>query len=369
MNNNDNIVLHLSFIKGIGPSFIKRLTNEYQSDISQLYLFEKKDFIERYFLTDAQAEILHSGLRNNSLLEEELSLLSKEKASFVTPYNEAYPCYLKKNTLYPPILYFKSIYNRLNINEYTSLSIVSSRKTNLYGQRVIKEIIEGLTYSNIIVISGGAIGGDTYIHQAAVNNNIPTGVILGSGLSHLYPQCNKKLFEIIIEKGGFLMSQFPLNTQASPITFPIRNSVIAGVAKTLLVIQAGEKSGTLITANYALDYGRDVAAVPGQIDDIIMKESNNLIKQGAHCITQAKDVLDLLGIKKKEDKAEKEQKKNTECSLIQKKILELCKDNPQSVEELSLLLEMKIPDIYIELFFLLEKKYIKDNILGCWATI
>jgi DNA processing protein len=360
-----NFILHASLIKDIGPQTIKILTEGYTDLKTNFYDLHVVDFIEKG-ISKKKAEILYSKLKNIDLLTNELALLKKYDASFLTPYHKEYPQELKRQESYPVVLYQQKNSGYFDINNIVSLAVVSSRETNAYGKRTIYKLFEELQGQNIVIISGGAIGGDTFIHEAALANNLKTISIIGAGLGHWYPQNNISLFKKIINNGGIIMSHFPLDTKASKSTFPIRNSIIAGISQATLVIQAGLKSGTLITANYALEYGKELGAVPGYIDDIIMLESNNLIKQGAHCITSGNDILEMLNLEKKEQK-------NIinlyeDCTIQQKKILDICKETV-SVEEIQLHIDINENELYNQLFLLMAKKYVMQDIMGNWKTI
>lgn len=358
-------ILHASLIKGIGPKTISQLTNKYTDLKTNFYNMTIGNFIERG-LTKEKAEILYFGIKNVEDLNNELTLLNSNNAYFLTPYDNEYSNELKNQETYPSVIYQQKNNDYFNINNFIALAVVSSRETNSYGKRVIYKLFEALKDKNIIIISGGAIGGDTFIHEAALTNKLKTVSIIGSGLSNWYPHNNKSLFKDIIKNGGAIMSHFPLATKANKLTFPIRNSIIAGISKATLVIQAGIQSGTLITANYALEYGKEVGAVPGYIDDIIMIESNNLIKQGAHCITSGNDILEMLNVKTIEQK--KTDELYSDCSIEQKKILYLCKE-AQSIDEINLHLNIDRNSLYNELFILIEKKYLIQDIIGNWKTI
>jgi DNA processing protein len=359
-------ILHLSLIPGVGPKTICKLTNSYLNYENDFYLFGINDFL-KVGLSKEKAELIYYGLKDDKLLKEELMLLEKNKASFLTPYEYLYSNQLKEQYSYPSILYQQNNDIDFNINKYIVLGVVSSRQTNEYGKRVIDLLFKELFGYDILILSGGAIGGDTFIHEAALKYNLKTVVCLGSGLGYWYPKQNEFLFKNIIKSGGSILSHFPLSIQASRITFPVRNSVIAGLSHGVLVIQAGENSGTLITANYALQYNKQVGAVPGYIDDRIMIESNNLIKNGAYCITSGQDILEMLKIN-----FNKEQKINKiidlDLSSNQLLLLQLCIE-PISIDALSLKLEISFDQLYEDLFFLIEKKYIKQDILGNWVKI
>src|SRR3989344_452599 len=182
--------------------------------------------------------------------------------------------------------------------QFYYLAVVGSRKYTSYGREVAERIIEGLAGYPICIVSGLALGIDGIAHQTALATGLPTVAIPGSGLSNsvLYPRTNLGLAHEILENGGALLSEYPDDLHAAPWTFPQRNRIMAGISAGTLVIEAEEKSGTLITARLALDYNKKVFAVPGSIFSAPSKGTNKLIKQGATPITSAVELLEELGL-------------------------------------------------------------------------
>jgi len=194
----------------------------------------------------------------------------------------------------------KQIYYRgkLPDKETILLSVVGSRKYSSYGKDVCEHIIKGLRGYNITIVSGLALGIDSIAHRAALDAGLSTIAVPGSGISDevIYPRQHFFLAKEIMEKGGALLSEFEPNFRATLYSFPQRNRILAGLSKAVLVIEAEEKSGVLITARLALDYGRDVFVVPGSIFSENTKGAHWLIRQGATPITSALDLLSELGI-------------------------------------------------------------------------
>ncbi|MFT7558029.1 MAG: DNA processing protein [Planctomycetota bacterium] len=178
------------------------------------------------------------------------------------------------------------------------LTVVGSRSYTPYGRRACESLLAGLAGYPIAIVSGLALGIDTIAHQTALAHGLHTIAIPGSGLQTevLYPASNRGLAHKILQSGGALLSPFAPDTKAARYTFPIRNAVMAGMTQATLVIEAGEKSGTLITARLATEFNRDVLVVPGSIFSDSSKGSNALIRQGAHPVTNSADILDILGI-------------------------------------------------------------------------
>ena len=181
--------------------------------------------------------------------------------------------------------------------QFYYLAVVGSRKYTNYGREACERIIAGLAGYPIVIVSGLAMGIDGIAHRAALDAGLLTVAIPGSGLDPavMYPRTNFNLAREIIENGGALLSEFEPDLRAAPWTFPQRNRIMAGITQGTLVIEAEEKSGTLITARMALDYNRNVFTVPGPIFSATSKGTNGLLRQGATPITCAKDLLEEIG--------------------------------------------------------------------------
>jgi len=183
-------------------------------------------------------------------------------------------------------------------NENTKiLCIVGARHHSAYGEKVCKELIQGLKGYDICIVSGLAIGIDSIAHKAALDNGLKTIAFPGSGLdtSVMYPLRHRDLAQEIVDKGGALISEFSPLQKAMKWTFPQRNRLMAGISQAVLIIEAERKSGTLITSKYATEYNRDVGAVPGDIYSPLSEGPHMLIRLGATPITSSQDILELLG--------------------------------------------------------------------------
>ncbi len=183
--------------------------------------------------------------------------------------------------------------------QFYYLAVVGSRKYTAYGREATERIIAGLAGYPICIVSGLAMGIDGIAHRSALDAGLPTVAVPGSGLdsSVIYPRVHANLAREILESGGALLSEYEPMLRAAPWTFPQRNRIMAGLCQGVLIIEAEEKSGTLITARMALDYNRNVFTVPGSIFSATSKGTNKLIKQGAAPITSADDLLIEIGLK------------------------------------------------------------------------
>jgi DNA processing protein len=234
------------------------------------------------------------------------------------------------------------ILGELPPEDYTYLCIVGSRKFTSYGKEACEKIIAGLKGYPVVIVSGFAMGIDTIAHKKALEVGLKTLVFPGSGLSKeaIYPKTNARFMDEILENYGCFISEFEPDFKATLWSFPQRNRLMAGISKAVLIIEAEEKSGTLITARLATDYNRDVMVIPGSIFSQNSKGTNSLIRQGAIPITCAEDVLEALGfeIKKEEDK---QKKLFEESSPDEKIVLKLLRE-PMSRDDLTRAMKMPI---------------------------
>ncbi|MFQ5923165.1 MAG: DNA-processing protein DprA [Anaerolineales bacterium] len=193
----------------------------------------------------------------------------------------------------PPILLY--IWGDLLSQDRVAAAIVGTRRATPYGKAVARDLASGLASSGVTIVSGLARGIDGVAHQAALEAGGRTIAVLGSGLDRIYPPEHRKLASSIAEAGA-VVSDYPLGTRPEGSNFPPRNRIISGLSMAVIVVQAGERSGALITANFAVEQGRDVFGVPGRIYDRGSKGVNRLIGQGAFPATSVDDVLEVLNL-------------------------------------------------------------------------
>ena len=206
--------------------------------------------------------------------------------------DDAYPTLLKEIDQPPPVLYVKG--SLLPADQW-AVAVVGTRRTTPYGRQVAEEVGQVLAQSGVTVVSGLAVGVDTLAHQAAIKAGGRTLAVLGSGVDNIYPPGNRRLAEEVITHGA-LISDYPPGTPPDAANFPARNRIISGLARAVVVVEAGETSGALITANFALEQGRDVFAVPGSIYAPQSKGTNRLVQQGASPLLSPQDVLEMLNM-------------------------------------------------------------------------
>jgi len=259
----------------------------------------------------------------------------------------------------PRTLYIKG---KLPNPDFIYLAVVGSRKYTSYGKEICQKLISGLKGYPIVIVSGLAIGIDSIAHQSALDSDLITISFPGSGLLNevLHPQTNRKLAKEIIEKGGCLISEMTPGSRATLYSFPQRNRLMAGISKAVLIIEAEEKSGTLITARMALDYNRDVLAVPGSAFSSNSNGTNWLIKQGAVPVTNSNDVLEALGFEIERPKLS-EKEKYKDCSKEELAIINLLRE-PINRDELIRISKMQIAEANALLSIMEIKELIKEEL-------
>jgi len=229
--------------------------------------------------------------RNKFDTTAELELAEKLGVWIIHLDDKRYPPVLKQIYDPPPVLYIKGSLDR---QDNLCISIVGSRRCSLYGQEQSSRLAHFLSSAGFTICSGMARGIDTAAHQGALSAGGRTIAVQGCGLANIFPPENKKLFELISESGACI-SELPLRYEPMSENFPPRNRIIAGLSLGTIVVEAGLRSGALITARAALDNNREVMAVPGKIDSPVSKGSHQLIKQGAKLIESVEDVMEALG--------------------------------------------------------------------------
>lgn len=266
----------------------------------------------------------------------------------------------------PESIYFKGLFPDEN-TKY--LAIVGSRNITTYGKDVLDFLFKGLEGYNICIISGLANGVDSRAHELAIKHNLHTIAIPGSGINEavLYPSNNKKLMQNILEKGGLVMNEFDPNFKAAMYSFPMRNRIMAILSDAVLVIEASDKSGTLITVRLATDYNKDILTVPGNIFSKNSFGPSNLIKDGATPITCANDILHILKIKPKEEMENSENKKreileNANLTDVEKSILNLLDEQMTKDKISEKLAKYDIGEILTALTLLEWKGFVKEEV-------
>lgn len=270
--------------------------------------------------------------------EEELAKLREKQVRLITLKSAEYPLLLRQTYQPPPILFVRG----KPLSDYSyCLAIVGARKCSLYGRAVAEELAQELSGAGVTVASGLARGIDSVAHKGALRDKGSTVGVLGCGLDVVYPPENKRLYSEIAEFGS-LVSEYPLGTLPLPFNFPSRNRIISGISLGVVVVEAKERSGTLITADFALEEGKEVMAIPGSVKSSLSKGTHRLLKQGAALVENAADVLEVLGL---EARVEGKDKSFAELSSKEQQIIDIVSAAPLHIDEIARAAQLDLAEV------------------------
>ncbi len=283
--------LGFNAVPGIGPMRLRRLLDHF-GDVRAAW--EASEAALRGVGLDRRtlASLLHA--RRALDLDALLRHLEATPFHALTWDDERYPRLLRQLESSPPLLF---VWGEIRPEDEWAIALVGTRKATTYGREVARRLASELARSGLTVVSGLARGIDAVAHRAALEAGGRTLAVLGSGLDRIYPQEHRRLARQIAEHGAVL-SEYPLGTPPDAANFPPRNRIISGLSRAVVVVEAGMKSGALITADYAADQGREVFAVPGSILSPASAGCNRLLRDGASIVTEAEDILIPLGMER-----------------------------------------------------------------------
>lgn len=276
----------LSRVEGLNPRLLNNLLGKYGSP-KVLWNKTKEELIEDGIKEKHVDEIINSNYRQK--IDKYLKYMNENNIEIVTIKDKEYPDKLKVIYDPPIVLYVKGNKNILNEK---SMTIVGCRVCTKYGENIAKKLAYNLSLNNINVISGLAKGIDSFAHKGALGAKGKTIAVVGCGLDRVYPEENKTLFHEIIKNGGTIISEYIIGIKPIAKNFPRRNRIVSGLSNGVIVVEAKEKSGTLITVDFALEQGKTIYAIPGNIDNPNAYGTNELIKQGAKIVTKIEDILE-----------------------------------------------------------------------------
>lgn len=279
----------------------------------------------------------------------------KKRIQRMTSGQPVYPALLKEIRDYPKELYYIGDPKLL---EEKCVSIVGSRKTNQYGRSTAYSFGKALGQRGITVVSGMAVGIDTCAHEGALQEKGNTAAVLACGLDLCYPPRNREL-KGKIESAGIVLSEYPPGTAAQRYYFPQRNRIISGLSTLTVVVQAGNRSGALITAELAADQGRDVGAVPGNIDSEYNLGSNKLLREGAFALTGVQDLLEASGVSVLSEPEAERMLSDEEKQLY----FLLCSHGEMSLDQLAFYLKKPVNEVG-SLAIVMEMKGIVFSAMG-----
>ncbi|WP_250278715.1 DNA-processing protein DprA [[Clostridium] colinum] len=364
----ENFIMWLARIEGISIrkkwdilKYFKTARDFFYADISEIKIFCNKHRININNILEVKNEIL---------IEQYVDELYKHNIRFITQESKEYPQLLKNIIDAPLGLY---IIGNMPKDLYNKVGVIGARKCTQYGAMNAYKFGKELGENNVVVVSGMAMGIDSMAHKGAIDGKGKTVAVLGCGLDIVYPPSNISLREEIINN-GCIISEFPIKTPPYPANFPMRNRIISGISDGVLVVESAKKSGTLITVGQALEQGRDIFAIPGNINNPMSEGTNNLIKECAFPVTNIDDILSNLGIiykyskeidfydEKIENKNNNTEKSENIKNLLapEEKIVYACiKDSPITIDEIILNSNTDIKTVQYILTMLELKGYIQ----------
>lgn len=349
----DNTRYYLGFsrVNGIGPARLDRLI-ERSGSIAAAWHASAGELAALGLEAKLIAALLET--RRALDLDAELARAQRAGITLIDREHPAYPAALRHIPLPPPLLYVRGA---LTDVDAWSVAIVGTRQPTTYGREATRRLSAELAAAGITIVSGLALGIDTVAHTAALDAGGRTLAVLPCGADMVYPERSVALAERIAADGA-LISEFPLGTRPTPQLFPVRNRLISGLARGVLVVEAGAKSGALITVDYALEQGRDVFAVPGSIFSPRSEGVNRLIRDGAGLVTCAGDILEALNL----SIAASQQEVRTALpdDPTEAAVLTLVGYEPLHIDELSRRTSLPIGDISATLSILELKGFVRQ---------
>jgi DNA processing protein len=337
----------LNMVADVGSIRLKKLL-EFFGKPQNIFEASFKQLTHIFGIGEKIASQIHTFKKEE--LDKEFALAKKLGLRIMSWEDEDYPLNLK-NIYDPPIvLYLKG---ELKKEDNLSIAIVGSRRASIYGLSCAGKFAVELAQRGFTIVSGMARGVDSYAHRGALKGNGRTIAVMGSGFNHIYPPENLELAEGISQNGA-VISEFAINTEPFKQNFPRRNRVISGLTLGVLIVEAARNSGALITADFALEQGRDVFALPGKVDSQNSFGTNALIKDGAKLVSSVDDILEEFNIfdpivKLKPDSTQSE------------KVLDnLFSDEPISLDEIVERTNMQVGEVSVLLLKLQLKKLIKQ---------
>lgn len=273
-------------IRGIGPIRKKALLDEFKTP-EKVYKATRKKLLEIKGITEQLVDNIEKS-KDVELIKKYEAYINKNSIKLVNIIDEEYPENLRQ--IYdPPITLF--CIGDVSLLKKTSIGIVGTREPSSYGKIVAERFAEELCENDITIVSGMAKGIDACAHIGALKSNGKTIAVLGCGVDIIYPSENVKIYNDIAKK-GLIVSEYIIGTKPEAQNFPPRNRIISGLSSGVLVVEAKKKSGTMITTDFALEQGRELYVIPGNITSENSEGTNNLIKQGAKVVTEINDILE-----------------------------------------------------------------------------
>lgn len=266
----------------------KRFLLEKYKNIELIWNLKKEELIGIQELELKEINIILNSKHRNDLVKY-IEYMNKNDIGIIHIYSEKYPKKLKEIYDTPLVLFYKG---NIDIINDKAIAMIGCREYSNYGKRIAIELGEKISNAGLNIVSGLARGIDTFSHIGCLKGKAKTIAVLGTGLDQIYPEENRKVYEEILKNGGLIVSEYVIGTPIRKLNFPKRNRIISGLSDGVLVIEAKQKSGTMITVDFALEQGKNVYAVPGRINESNSFGTNCMIREGAKNVCEVKDLLE-----------------------------------------------------------------------------
>jgi len=356
MTNTERFLI-LNMVEDLGSVRTQSLLKHFGS-LKEVFQAKEKELLKVKDIGPKTAPKIVQSIKEINI-KKEVELIKKHKVRVITFLDEDYPKSLKNIYDPPVVLYVKG---EILPQDDVAIAIVGSRLASFYGIQTAERLGFQLASRGITVVSGLARGIDSSAHKGALKAKGRTLAILGSGLLHIYPEEHISLADEISERGA-VISEFPMRTIPDRGNFPKRNRIISGLSLGVVVVEAGHRSGALITADSAIEQGRDVFAVPGKIDSVTSKGTNRLIKQGAKLAESVYDILEELDsctLSARRDNVPSEENLSPRLDKQEVLVYNLLSSDPKHIDELSEQAGIKLTDLSKILLNLEIRKFLRQ---------
>ncbi len=336
--NNIPYLLALHSIDGLGPIRLRAVL-DYFKDPKLAWEANEEELLKLGIFKNVVNRLVET--RKKLEPETYAKKIADSGIKWVTVFDETYPKLLAQIYDPPVVIYYKGEPDW----DKKAIGVVGTRKITGYGKVVTEQFTKGLVGAGLTIVSGLARGVDAEAHWTAVRENGKTIAVLGGGLNNIFPPENRNLAAKIADSFGAVISEFPPNYPSLPGNFPARNRIISGLALGVLVIEAAEDSGSLITARSALEQGREVFAVPGPVTSSLSKGPIDLIKEGARAVFNPEEILEELGISNMSNRSNTTDMSDRNLSEEEKKVLEVLENETRHIDEIGRELKFPSPKI------------------------
>ena len=338
VDDNQEACLGFSLCGGVGPMTFAKLIAHFGSPHGA---FVAPSLALRPFFRIAHHHEVFLLFRRTYNPEKEIQRIQNNGAWIMTQWHDDYPKLLKNINDSPICLYGKGDRNSIDFINDTCIGIVGARKNTAYGQYVAEELGRKFASAGLVIVSGMATGIDAISHKAAIEKQARTIAVLGTGIDVIYPYMNRELHDQIVKEYGLIISEYPPGFTTHPGMFVLRNRIIVGLSKAIVVVEGGKHSGTLTTARYAAENGRDVYAVPGPITSEMSVGHHILLREGAHVLSSASELLKDFGLSQE---SEMVTQKPTDLTGEEKTIYDLLSVKKYYVDEVARKISLSVSE-------------------------